>query len=82
MVDKVENLKLIDKPRITFNDFRIIELLSNIYIKLNFKIYNHLANSRYKYLFLINLKYAYFIISLYSENRYYFTFTISRINQI
>ena len=49
-------------------------------MKFNFKVYNYLANSRYKYLFLINLKYAYFIIPLYLDNRYYFIFIISGID--
>ena len=51
MINKVEDLKLIDKPRISFDYFRIIELFFNIYIKLNFKIHNYLANLYYEYLF-------------------------------
>ena len=78
----MDNPKFTDEFRIIFNYSRIIKLLSDFYIKLNFKIHDYLFNPRYKYLFLINLKHVYFIILLYSNNRYYFAFTISNINQI
>lgn len=43
-------------------------------------MYNNLLDLRYKCLFIINLKYIYYIISLYKNNYYYFTFIISKID--
>ena len=80
MIDKVENFKSINEPRITFDYFKIIKLLSKTHIKLSFKIHDHLFNSRYEYLFLANFKYIYLTISLHFNNKHYFAFTISRIN--
>ena len=59
-----------------FNYFRITKLLSGIYLKLSFKVHDYLSNSRYEYLFTIDLKYVYLTILLYPNNRYYFTFII------
>ena len=60
----------------------IIELLSNAHLKLFSKVYDYLFNSRYKCLFSTDLKHVYFTISLYSNNKHYFAFTIFDINQI
>ena len=53
--------------------------LFKIYLKLSSKIHDNLSNLRYKYLFATNLKYAYLIILLHLDNRYYFAFTILEI---
>ena len=82
MINKVENLKSIDEPRIIFNYFKVTKLLSKAHLKLSFKIYDYLFNSKYECLFSANLKYTYFTISLHSNNRHYFVFTISEINQV
>ena len=42
-------------------------------------MHDNFLNLRYKYLFTTNLKYAYLIISLHLDNRYYFAFTILEI---
>ena len=65
-----------------FDYFYIIKLFSNAHLKLSSKSYNHLFNSRYECLFSIDLKYVYFTISLHSNNKHYFAFTIFDINQI
>lgn len=79
MVNKIENLTLQNKLRITFNYFCVKEDLLGTYIKLNSKVYNNLANFNYKCLFIVDLKYVYLIILLYSKDRYYFIFIISNI---
>ena len=82
MINKVENLKLIDESYITFNYFKITELLSEAHLELSSKIYNHLFNSRYECLFSADFKHTYFTILLHLNDRHYFAFTISGINQI
>ncbi len=54
--------------------------LSNTYVELLTKVYNYLLDSYYNCLFAIDLKHAYYIISLHQENKYYFAFTISNID--
>ena len=82
MIDEIENSQLDNESRIIFDYSHIIDFLSNAHLKLSSKIYNHLFNSRYECLFSINLKHVYFTISLHSNNKHYFAFTIFNINQI
>ena len=82
MINKVENSRFDDKSRMIFDYFKMTKFLSKAHLELNFKIYNHFSNFKHDYLFLTNLKHIYFIISLHSENRYYFIFIIFEINQI
>ena len=42
-------------------------------------MHNNLINSRYKYLFIVDFKYIYYIIILYLNDRYYFIFIILNI---
>ena len=82
MIDKVENFKPIDEPRMIFDYFKITKLLSKAHLELSSKVYNHLFNLKYKCLFSMNFKHTYFTISLYFNDKHYFAFTISGINQI
>ena len=79
-MDKIENSKSENEPRIIFDYFRVIKDLPGSYLELSSKIYNNLADPRYRYLFAVDLKHAYYTIPLYSNNRYYFAFTISGID--
>jgi len=49
---------------------------------LSFKMHDNLADSRHRCLFSANLKHAYLRISLHSNDRHYFAFMISDINQL
>ena len=82
MIDKVENPKPTDESRMTFDYFKVTELLSGAHLKLSSKVYDHLFNSRYECLFSTDLKHVYLTISLHFDDRHYFAFTISGINQI
>jgi len=79
IINKIPNLTLEDKGRITLNYSRIYKDLLGIFLELSLKIYNNLSNPRYKNLITVDLKYTYITIPLYLDNRYYFAFTISRI---
>jgi len=78
----VKNSKSKNKLRITFDYSRVNENLLDIYVELFSKIYDYLFDSRHKYLFVVNLKYIYYTIFLYLENKHYFVFTISKIEQL
>ena len=79
-MDKVENPKPTDKPRITFDYSYVTELIPDTHIELSSRVHNHLSNSRHDYLFSTNLKHAYLTIPLHPEDHHYFAFTISEIN--
>lgn len=53
-----------------------------MYLKLLFKMHNHLSDPCHECLFSADFKHAYYIIPLHSENHHYFTFIISKIGQI
>lgn len=82
MIDKIENPKFINESRMTFDYSRITELFFEAHLKLSSKIHDHLSNLKYECLFSTDLKHAYFIISLHLEDKHYFAFTISDIEQI
>ena len=82
MVDKMENPITTNKFQITFDYFGVHKNSPGIHLEFNFKIHDHLSDLKYGYLFVINLKHVYLTINLYPDDRDYFTFTISGINQI
>ena len=82
MINKINNLTSQDELKMIFDYSRVIELLFDTHLKMSSKIHNHLINFYYNYLFSVNLKYAYLIIFLYFENRHFFVFSISNIEQI
>ena len=81
-MNKMKNLKSKNESRVIFDYFRIHEDLSKIHLKLFSKIHDNLSNSRHECLFVVDLKHAYLIISLHSNDKHYFAFTISNIDQM
>jgi len=79
IVNKVENPKPSDEPRMTFDYSRVYEDLLSYHLELSSKVYNYLSNPRHGYLLSTDLKYVYLTIPLYYEDRYYFSFIISGI---
>ena len=82
MVDKVENPKPTDEPRMTFDYSRVIELLPGAHLELSSKVHDHLSNPKHGCLFSADLKHAYLTIPLHPDDRHYFAFTISGIGQV
>lgn len=79
MVDKVDDLKPTDEPRIIFDYSRVIELLPGSHLEVSFKLHDHLSNPRHECQFSTDLKHAHLTIPLHPDNRHYFSFTISGI---
>jgi hypothetical protein len=71
-----------NESRVTFDYFRMIEELSETFMKLSSKVHDNLSDSRHQCLFKANLKHAYLIIFMHSDDRHYFVFIISEIDQI
>lgn len=82
MVDKVENPKPTDEPRMTFDYSRVTELLPGTHLELSSKVHDHLSNPNHGCLFSADLKHAYLTVPLHPDDRHYFAFTISGIGQI
>ena len=82
IVDKVNNPKPEDEPRIIFDYSRVTEDLPGSHLELSSKVHDNLADPRHKCLFAADLKHAYLTIPLHPEDRQYFTFTISGIRQV
>ena len=82
MVDKVENTKPEDEPRMTFDYSRVTKLLPGSHLELSSKVHDHPSNPHHSCLFSADLKHAYLTVPLHPEDRHYFTFKISGIGQI
>ena len=82
MVDKVENMKPEDEPRMTFDYSRVTKLLPGSHLELNSKVHDLSSNPHHVCLFSADLKHAYLTVPLHPEDRHYFAFTISGIGQI
>jgi hypothetical protein len=82
IVDKVENPTPQDEPRVTFDYFRVHEELPGSFLELFSKVHDNLSDPRHKVFFSADLKHAYLIISMHSDDRHYFAFFISGIGQV
>ena len=82
IMNKVKNLTSQDESKIIFDYNRVTKKLSDIYMKLSFKMHDNLADSRHCYLFSANLKHAYLKIFLHLNDKHYFAFMISDIDQL
>ena len=81
-MNKMKNSDLDDEFRLIFDYFKINEKLSEIYLKISFKIHDILFNSIHDCLFSIDLKHVYFIINLHENDRHFFAFTIFDMKQL
>ena len=82
IVDKVENPRPEDEPRVTFNYSRVTKDLPGTYMELSSKVHDNLSDLRHHFLIAADLKYAYLTIPLHPSDRHYFAFTISGIGQV
>lgn len=82
IVDKVANPTPEDEPRVTFDYSRVTEDLPGTFMELSSKVHDNLADPRHQCLMAAGLKHAYLTIGMHPENRHYFAFTISEIDQL
>ena len=81
-MNKIENSTSKNEFRVIFDYSRVNEKLSNSHFELFSKIHDNLSNSRHRCLFATDLKHVYLTISLHSDDRHYFFFTIFDIDQM
>jgi len=81
-VNKVKNFTSQDESKVIFDYNKVTKKLSDIYMKLRFKMHDNLADSQHRCLFSANLKHIYLRIFLHLNDKYYFAFMISDINQL
>ncbi len=82
IVDKMKNSTSQDESRVTFDYSKIHEELSKSFLELSSKVHDNLSDLRHKVFFSADLKHVYLIISMHSDVRHYFAFSISDIDQI
>ena len=82
IIDKEENPKPTDEPRITFDYSRVKEDMPRSYLELMSKVHNYLSDPRHGTFFQADIKHGYFSIVLHLEDCYLFAFTIPGIGQL
>ena len=82
MIDKSNDSKSIDEMKMTFDYSKVDEMMSETYIELSSKVHDHFSDSRHEILMSTDIKHAYSTISLHSDDRHIFAFTISEIDQL
>jgi hypothetical protein len=82
IVNKIENLTSQNESRVIFDYFRIHEKLLDSFLKLFSKVHDNLSDFRHKMFFSADLKHVYLIIFMHSDDRHYFAFFISNIDQM
>jgi hypothetical protein len=82
LVDKMKNPESNDESRMTFDFSRMIEELSDTHMSLMFSCHDYLSNFNHECFMIANLKHAYLMIQVHSEDRHYFVFIISDMSQL
>jgi hypothetical protein len=82
LVDKTENPKPSDEPRLTFDYSRVHEDLPGTYVELSARTHDNLSNPKHGCLFTADLKHGYFTVSLDEKCRHLFAFTIAGMGQL
>lgn len=82
VVDKEENTKPTDEPRITFDYSKVKEDMPGSYLELMSKVHDYLSDPRHKTFFQADIKHGYFSVVLHPEDRHLFAFTIPGIGQL
>jgi hypothetical protein len=82
LVDKMKNSKSNDEFRMTFDFSRVIEELSETHMSLMFSCHDYLSNFNHECFMMTNLKHAYLMIQVHFDDRHYFAFIISDIEQL
>jgi hypothetical protein len=82
LVDKVKNSTSENESRMTFDYFRVIEELSDTHMQLMTECHDYLSNSRHECFMIADLKHAYLMMYIHSDDRKYFVFIISELDQL
>ena len=82
IVDKTEDPKPTDEPRITFNYSNVKEDMPGSHMELSSKVHDYLSDPRHKTFFQADIKHGYFSVILHPEDRHVFAFTIPGIGQL
>lgn len=81
MVDKVENPKPTDEPRMTFDYSKVVEELPGVHMQLTGGCHDYLSNPRHGCYMTVDLKYGYSLVPVHPEDRKFFAFTIPGMGQ-
>lgn len=81
MVDKIENPKPTDEPRMTFDYSKVVEELPGVHMQLMGNYHDYLSNPKQGYYMTADLKYGYSLVLIHPEDRKFFAFTIPDMGQ-
>lgn len=82
MVDKIENPKPTDEPRMTFDYSKIVEELSGMHMQLMSRCHDYLSHPKHGVFMTADLKYAYSIVSVHPVDQKYFAFFTPGMGQL
>lgn len=82
VVNKEENPKPTDEPRLTFDYSKVKEDMPGSYLELMSKVHDYLSDPRHKTFFQADIKHGYFSVVLHPDDRHLFAFTIPGIGQL
>ena len=82
IVDKEENPKPTDEPRITFDYSKVKEDMPGSHLELMSKVHDYLSDPRHRTFFQADVKHGYFSVVLHPDDRHLFAFSIPGIGQL
>ncbi|SLM37975.1 Ribonuclease H-like domain [Lasallia pustulata] len=82
IVDKEEDPKPTDEPRITFDCSKVKEDMPGSYLELMSKVHDYLSDPRHQTFFQADVKHGYFSVVLHPEDLHLFAFSIPGIGQL
>lgn len=82
LINKIENSTSENELRMIYDYSKMMKKLSDVHVKLMFEDHDYLFDFKHECYMIANLKHDYFTIEIYSKNRKFFAFIISRLDQL
>ncbi len=80
LIDKVKNSTSENESRMIFNYFKIVKKLSSTHMQLMIECHDYLFDSRHECFMIADIKHAYFMIYIHSDDQKYFSFINSELD--
>lgn len=81
-MDKEENPKPTDEPRLTFDYSKVREDMPGSHLELMSKVHDYLSDPRHQTFFQTDVKHGYFSVVLHPDDCHLFAFAIAGIGQL
>ena len=80
LMNKMENPTPQNEFKMTYDYFHVAEKFSETHMKLMSKCHDYFSDFRHGCYMTVDLKHAYFIVEVHSDDKKYFAFTISKLD--